>query len=163
MFHRILVPVDGSLTSNRGLDEAITLARDHKAKLCLLHVVDDLAVAGLADTMTYVPPSYIERFREGLRTRGKKVLAGAEAKARKRGVSVEAVLLEALGRQVAEQIIDQAKQWRADLVVIGTHGRRGFSRLVMGSDAEMVVRETPVPVLLVRSSPRPRRSSVRRR
>ncbi len=105
MFRRILVPVDGSSTSNRGLDEAIGLARDQKAKICLLHVLDDLAMAGIADTMTYVPPSYIERFREALRARGKKVLARAEAKARKHGVSVEVVLLETLGRQVAEQII----------------------------------------------------------
>jgi nucleotide-binding universal stress UspA family protein len=65
------------------------------------------------------------------------------------------VLRETLGHRVADLIIKQAKRWRADVIVLGTHGRRGVSRLVMGSDAELVVRETSVPVLLVRSPLRP--------
>jgi nucleotide-binding universal stress UspA family protein len=159
MFRRILVPIDGSTTSNRGLEEAIGLASDQKAKICLLHVIDELVVTGGADGMMYVPPSYIDEFIRALREGGKKLLAGAEAKVRKRGIEVEPVLLETVGRRVADQIIKQAKKWRADVIVLGTHGRRGLSRVVMGSDADMVVRETPVPVLLVRS---PRRSRKRR-
>jgi len=61
------------------------------------------------------------------------------------------VLVEAMGGQAGDYIIREARQWRADLIVCGTHGRRGIRRLVLGSDAEYIVRHTPVPVLLVRS------------
>lgn len=159
MFRRILVPIDGSPTSNRGLEKAIGLASDQTAKICLLHVVDELAVG--ADGMMYMPPSYIDEFIRALRAGGKKLLARAEAKVRKRGIEVEAVLLETVGRRVADLIIKQAKKWRADVIVLGTHGRRGLSRVVMGSDAELVVREAPVPVLLVRSPLRPRKRRAR--
>jgi nucleotide-binding universal stress UspA family protein len=81
---------------------------------------------------------------------------------RKHGIEVEPVLLETVGRRVADLIIKQAKKWRADVIVLGTHGRRGLSRLVMGSDAEVVLRETPIPVLLVRSPLHPRKRSARR-
>ena len=160
MFRRILVPIDGSTTSNRGLEEAIGLASDQKAKICLLHVVDELAVG--ADGMMYMPPSYIDEFIRALRAGGKKLLTRAEAKVRKHGIEVEAALLETVGRRVADLIIKQAKKWRADVIVLGTHGRRGLSRVVMGSDAELVLRETPVPVLLVRSPLRPRKRRLRR-
>ena len=159
MFRRILVPIDGSPTSNRGLEKAIGLASDQTAKICLLHVVDELAVG--ADGMMYMPPSYIDEFIRALRAGGKELLVRAEAKVRKHGIEVEAVLLETVGRRVADLIIKQAKKWRADVIVLGTHGRRGLSRVVMGSDAELVLRETPVPVLLVRSPLRPRKRRAR--
>lgn len=151
MFGRILVPIDGSPTANRGLEEAIGLAREQQARICLLYVVDELVVTAGADGMIYMPPDYVEDFLQALRADGKKLLARAEASVRKRGIEVEAVLLQTTGRRVADLIIKQAKKWRADVIVLGTHGRRGLSRLVMGSDAELVVRESPVPVLLVRS------------
>jgi nucleotide-binding universal stress UspA family protein len=69
---------------------------------------------------------------------------------------VKSVLVEKFIGPVAEIIVSQAKKQRADLIVIGTHGRRGVTRLVMGSDAEGVVRRSPVPVLLVRSREQPR-------
>lgn len=151
MFRKILVPIDGSSTSNRGLDEAIGLARDQRAKICLVHVVDELIVSGGADGIAYMPPDYVDDFIRSLRVGGKKLLARAQAKVRKHGVAVEAVLLETVGSRVADVIVKQAKQWGADVIVLGTHGRRGLRRVVMGSDAEMVLRETNLPVLLVRS------------
>jgi nucleotide-binding universal stress UspA family protein len=157
MFRRILVPIDGSPTSNRGLEEAIGLARDQKAKLCLLHVVDEMVVVMGTDGMIGAPPSYIDDFLGALRARGKKLLARAEARVRGTGVPVETVLLGARGNRVADLIVKQAKKWHADLIVLGTHGRRGVARVLMGSDAEIVVRETPVPVLLVRSPLRSRK------
>ena len=159
MFRRILVPIDGSPTSNRGLEQAIALSSDPSARLCLLHVVDELVVTQGFDGTAYIPENYIERFMEALRKDGGKLLARAEARAKKSNVKVETVLLETLGHRVSELIIKQAKKWRADVIVLGTHGRRGLSRLLMGSDAEMVVREAPVPVLLVRS---PKRRARRR-
>jgi len=150
MFRRIMVPIDGSSPSRRGLEEAIMLARDQKARLCVLHVVDQSIVTQSFDGTALMPASYVEDITKGLTTSGKRLLARAEAKARARRVKVEARLLETLGRRVADVIVREARKWRADVIVLGTHGRRGFSRVVLGSDAELVVREAPVPVLLVR-------------
>ena len=159
MFRRILVPIDGSRASNLGLAQAIKMAKDCDATLCLLHVVDELVVTQHLDGTTYVPASYVDGFMEALRQSGRKLLARAERKMERSGVRWQAVLVETLGHRVADLIIEQARKWRADLIVLGTHGRRGLSRMVMGSDAESVVRAATVPVLLVRSrgEPRPRR------
>lgn len=162
MFRRILVPIDGSPTSNRGLDEAIGLASDQKAKICLLHVIDAMIVPTGPDGLMYMPPSYADDYIRSLRAESKNLLGRAEAKVRKRGIEVETVSLEAVGHQVADLITKQAKKWRADVIVLGTHGRRGLSRVVMGSDAEMVLREAPIPVLLVRSPLQARKARTRR-
>ena len=151
MFRRILVPIDGSRASNLGLAQAIKLAKDCDATLCLLHVVDELVVTPRLDGPGYVPASYIDEFMEALRRSGTQILASAERKAQRSGVRWQAVLAETLGHAVADVIIEQARKWRADLIVLGTHGRRGLSRMVMGSDAESVVRAATVPVLLVRA------------
>lgn len=147
MSRRILVPIDGSPTSNRGLAEAIKLARGQKAKLCLLHVVDERSVT-MAPEMDGI---YMDRVMNLMRESGKKVLAKAEAAARKRGIKAITILVESISRPVADLIVGQARRWGADLIVLGTHGRRGLSRLVMGSDAEGVVRTARIPVLLVRA------------
>lgn len=162
MFKRILVPIDGSRTSSKGLAEAIKLAKDQTAALCLLHVVDDLMVKESYQSMGYVRTQgeYIEKVLAGLRETGKRVLAKAEAEVQRHGIMPEAVFVESVGRPVADVIIEQARKWRADLIVLGTHGRRGIRRLVMGSDAEGVVRSTRLPVLLIRAPDpsRPRRA-----
>lgn len=119
---------------------------DQDATLCLLSSMNSL----LCRSWT-APPSYIDKCLSALREAGKKILAKAEAKVRKRGVKANAVLVETMGHRLTDVIIEQAKKWRADLIVLGTHGRRGLTRLVMGSDAEGVVRSTRVPVLLVRT------------
>jgi nucleotide-binding universal stress UspA family protein len=90
------------------------------------------------------------------------VLGKAEAKARKADVKTEALLVETTGHRVADVILAQARKVKADLIVMGTHGRRGVARLVMGSDAEGVVRGTRVPVLLVRAPDAARARSKRR-
>jgi len=146
MYTKILVPVDGSATSLLGLQEAIQLAKDQKAALRLLHVVHDFLVAG-----GHGAAAYTSQLRQDLRARGEKALEDAVAIVRKQGLEVETKMVETPGGSVGEMIVEQAKAWPADLLVLGTHGRRGIRRLVMGSDAEYVVRMTPVPVLLVRS------------
>lgn len=150
MYKRILVPIDGSRTSTFGFDEAIGLAKQQDADLCVLHVLDNRVLMHSVG----IGPAGVGRLVESLRSSGKQLLARAETKARKHQVPVKTVLIENNVRSVADVIVKQARKWRADLIVIGTHGRRGVSRLVMGSDAEGVVRETTVPVLLVRSKPR---------
>jgi len=153
MYRKILVPIDGSSTSARGLDEAIKLAKGQKATLVILHVIDEMVAMYGADMV----PVYIDKIFESLRKVGKATVAKAMARVRATGVKANAVLVEKVGGPVADVIVAQVKKQRADLIVIGTHGRRGVTRLVMGSDAEGVVRRSPVPVLLVRSREQARR------
>ena len=146
MYKRILCPVDGSSTSNCGMSEAIQLAKDQNAKLRFIHVIDmyfpivdatgDFNVINIDDI---------------LRKNGKEVLKKAKVAAKKAGIEAESEIIEAIGARVSKFVINQAKTWSADLIVIGTHGLRGVERLVMGSDAETIVRTSQVPVLLVRN------------
>lgn len=71
--------------------------------------------------------------------------------ANKAGVETSSKVIEILGHRPSDVIIDQANKWPADLIVMGTHGLRGLNRMVMGSDAENVLRRSSVPVLLVRA------------
>ena len=146
MYKHILVPVDGSASSMRGLQEAVRLAKNQKARLILLHVVEEQFVTQAAEAMVFS-----EKLFESMRAGGRKVLARAEALASKGGVKALAVLRESITVPVADMVVREARKQRADLIVIGTHGRRGLKRAVMGSDAEDVVRASPVPVLLVRA------------
>lgn len=143
-YKRILVPVDGSATSNAGIKEALKLAKTQGALLRLLHVVDESATLNLPEA-GYA----IDTIIEDLKQNGKIVLAAAAKSVEKAGAKCETSMIESLGMRVADQITADAERWRADLIVIGTHGRRGVQRLLMGSDAELVVRNTSVPVLLV--------------
>jgi len=146
MYKRILVPVDGSSASKRGLREALRLARGQKARVILLHVAEEFFVAQAGEALVYA-----EQMFRVVRASGRRLLARAQAAARKQGVGSRTVLLETVARPVADLIVREARKSKADLIVIGTHGRRGMQRVVMGSDAEQVVRTSPVPVLLVRA------------
>lgn len=147
MYRRILVPVDGSVASLKGLDEAIKIAKTMDAKIKLVHIVNELVIdAG------YVPAMDYGTVIASLREAGKKVLAANESVARERGAVVEVEMIETIGGQAADAIVEVAKTWPADLIVMGTHGRRGLRRLALGSDAEFVLRRSSVPVLLVRST-----------
>lgn len=148
MYKRILVPVDGSPPSNKGLLEALKLAKEQHCVLMLLHVVDELIITATPEAV-YDASEMIKALREA----GEEVLSASAGIARDEGVKAESELVECMGGRAADIIVDRAKKWKADLIVLGTHGRRGVRRLVMGSDAEEVVRLSPVPVLLVRAAP----------
>ena len=87
-----------------------------------------------------------------MREGGRLVLERASALVRQQGVECETALLESVGGPAADFIVSQAEEWPADLIVMGTHGRRGLRRLAMGSDAEGVMRRAPVPLMLVRNA-----------
>ena len=154
MFKRILVPVDGSRTSEHGLAYAIRLARSQRATLYLLHVLDEHILIGYAEAGAVA--AVTEEFLDALRASGKKILERARSKAAKAGVQSKTALSDNIMGSIAEVIVAQARKARAGLIVMGTHGRRGVTRLVLGSAAEGVVRSAPVPVLLVRAAPRKR-------
>jgi nucleotide-binding universal stress UspA family protein len=142
MYKHLLVPLDGSDTSKGGLHEAIALATPLNAKLRLVHVISIY-------TMTVdIDP---EKIRSDLQQRGRELLETAAAQVRAAGLGVSTEVRDSKGARVAEAIVQEARDAGCDLIVIGTHGRRGFNRVFMGSDAERVLRESPMPVLLVRS------------
>ena len=146
MYKRILVPVDGSSTSDIALREAIKFVIDQKAELRIIHVIEDVVPVWDVEFLN------INEIREALRQTGERVLAKAEAVARDAGIKAETRLIESTppGARIASVIAAEAKAWPADLIVIGTHGRRGVDHLLMGSVAEGVVRISPVPIMLIR-------------
>jgi nucleotide-binding universal stress UspA family protein len=148
MYKRILVPVDGSAASQRGLTEAIRIASASGATLGLIHVVNELIVEP-----AYLPLLKYDELLAGLRNQGNAVLNDAATRARSGGATCETELIEVMGAQAAQAIVRRARDWKADLIVMGTHGRRGIRRLALGSDAEIVLRHSPVPVLLLRENP----------
>jgi nucleotide-binding universal stress UspA family protein len=146
-YRKILTAVDGSEIAERALREAIKLAREWRSRLRILHVVDESPLWQAPEGVGVNYTTVIESFRET----GRKIEAAALKSARDAGVEAESALLELSGAgRVAELIVEDAKEWGADLVVVGTHGRRGFAHLVLGSVAEGVSRAASTPVLLVR-------------
>lgn len=147
MYKRILVAIDGSETSQRGLDEAIRLAKSLGSQLLLVYIVNKTP---------WVAPDFdhvvLQRLIDDLRGTGESILHEAMTAARAAGVAADSRLIEALGAEAGECVVAEAESWPAQLIVCGTHGRRGVRRLLMGSDAEHIVRHSPVPVLLVRAS-----------
>jgi nucleotide-binding universal stress UspA family protein len=148
MYKKILVAVDGSKASKRGLEEAIRIATFTGATLRLVHVINELVLEP-----NYMTANTFDRLIDGLRAGGRVILDDATAAALKAGVSCEGKLIESMGGQAAISIVQEAREWQADLIVMGTHGRRGIRRLALGSDAETVLRSASVPLLLVRDSP----------
>lgn len=144
MYRKILVPVDGSATSLSGLREAMKIGKILGSEIRLFHLVDELVLDYSLGAGVY-GSNLMEALREG----GKKILDEATAAVRREGIKVSSALLESIGGSACQFIVAHAKEWGADLIVMGTHGRRGLARLAMGSDAEGVLREATLPVLLV--------------
>jgi len=141
-FHRILVPVDGSATSSKALGAAFELALQDGGRVRILHVIDELALlSGYED---------LQRVAALLRHQGNQLLGEALAAARASGVEADIQLAERPGQRLGETVAAEAEAWDADLVVVGTHGRRGIGRLLLGSGAESVIRLATRPVLVIR-------------
>lgn len=148
MYPRILVAIDGSPTAERALREAIKLAAREGSTLRVVHALD--LVIGEIEV-----PSGLDAYEASLRQSGQALLQRAARRAAKAGVKTQTGLLAVAryGDRVADEIVRDALRWRASLIVIGTHGRRGVSRALLGSVAETVVRLAGTPVLLVRGRP----------
>ena len=147
MYQRNLVPVDGSATARRGLQEAMALADLTGGQLRLLHVVDELSAAMSMSGQGVVSADMFQLLREG----GEQVLAEALALAQSRKLPADSVLIEGFTGRLCDHVLAQAQQWGAEIIVLGSHGRRGVGRMVMGSDAEQIIRTAQVPVLVVRA------------
>jgi nucleotide-binding universal stress UspA family protein len=142
MFKRILVAVDGSDTSNKALLVALDLARESHGQVRLLHAVDELSsVHGYR---------YSAQLREVAHEAGQAVLDDALAIATRAGAAADTQLVDIPGQRLGDDVAQAARAWDADLVVVGTHGRRGVGRVLLGSGAEDVLRLSAIPVLTVR-------------
>lgn len=144
MYQHILIPVDGSSTSEHALQEALRLAQQHGAQLELVYVVENI----LNKEGFVIYPE----LQETMRNKGRKILTQALNVVQGAGMTAETKLLEGGGARIASVILAEAKRWRAELIVIGTHGRTGISKLIFGSVAEGVVRTSHIPVLLIRGT-----------
>jgi nucleotide-binding universal stress UspA family protein len=150
MYKRLVVAVDGSPTSDAGLAEAIRIAAESGGTLRLIHVVDELSFAMAMGGNAW---GYAGDMLGALRSAGQQVLVQGVAQAKSAGVAAEPVLFDSFAGTVQEMILSETARWKADLIVMGTHGRRGLGRMVLGSSAEQVLRHATVPVLLVREQP----------
>ncbi|MGN6528858.1 MAG: universal stress protein [Burkholderiaceae bacterium] len=147
MYDRILVPIDGSEASDAGLAEAIRLARLSGGTVRLLHVVEEVPLLP-ASLFTHEPAD------RGLNAYqcGSAMVERRAARVRRAGVKAEVLLVEDGERRLQEHVARAVDAWPADIVVLGTHGRRGASRVVLGSDAEQIARKSRVPVLLAHAA-----------
>lgn len=143
MYQRILVPVDDSDTSRQALIEATRFCCDQHGQTRLLHVID------LAQ-FTWGGAEFIDvgELQTNLRAAGKQVLEAARALMQENGIEAETALVEIWGGPLAVAIIDDAKAWAADIIVMGSHGWTGLDHLLMGSVAEGVIRHAALPVLI---------------
>jgi len=148
MYQRILVPVDGSATSNLALESAIGMAKAFEGRLRLVHVLDEIAWMGGYDAYG----GSTAGLYESLRKWADEVLREGVATVRSAGIEADMMLFDAPGQRLGETVATAAQLWNADLVVVGTHGRRGVHRLLMGSGAEQIIRLAPVPLLVVREA-----------
>jgi nucleotide-binding universal stress UspA family protein len=146
MYQHILVPVDGSTTSDRSLREAIKFAQQHGSQLRFIHVMENIL---LPDNEVFLDYAALQ---EVVKRNGNNILEMAAILSREAGLKAETVLSETTGERVASVIVAEAQRWPADLIIIGTHGRSGFNRLLFGSVAEGVVRAAQTPVLLIRAN-----------
>ncbi|MCA3183222.1 MULTISPECIES: universal stress protein [unclassified Cupriavidus] len=147
MYERILVAVDGGDSADLAMTQAIGMARAFRADIKLLYVVDDSELfdaAGTADTAMV-----LSQLVQG----GERALDLAAERCAHAGVTCIKELVERpLGRgNVSETIVERADTWPADVIVMGTHGRRGMRRVIMGSVSEGVLAQTSKPVLLIRA------------
>lgn len=146
MYKHILVPVNSSATSERALQEAIKLAGG-EGLIRLIFVLEEIIPLG-AEGFEHINSEALQKVA---RKEAEKMLAEAAEKVQQSGAAVEIALLDDLGQGVVDAINNEAQNCSADLIVIGTHGRTGLSRLLLGSVAEGVVRESSIPVLLIRA------------
>ncbi|AOB31429.1 hypothetical protein AKI39_13115 [Bordetella sp. H567] len=145
MYRHILVAVDGSLTSERALDHAVSLAKSLHARLLGVYIIEYPSSVYTSAFIDVAP------FHAAMVEEGQSVLDKVRTKLRDAGVAGDVKLVDAgaLSGTIAEQIDATARETHVDLVVMGTHGRRGFQRLMIGSVAESYVRLSECPVILV--------------
>ena len=150
MSHRILLATDGSETSWHALHEAIRFAMPDDIVRAVT-IIDDPFAHYQSAFASYID---LESVREGLISESQRTLSDTYKKLHDEGIQVDtrSIDLRAWGGTVADAIVREAERWHADLLILGTHGRKGVRRLLIGSVAEQVLRQAHRPVMLVAGS-----------
>ena len=143
----IVHPTDFSRASKPAFRRAVEMAKDNRAELLVVHVLAPAAPIMTGDG--YVSPKVYEDMEAAARAGAQKQLGGLAEQAKRSGARARAILLEGVAH---ERIAQAARSRKADLVVIGTHGRTGFARFFLGSVASRVLATAPCPVMTVRGS-----------
>lgn len=144
MFKHILVPVDGSSASNQAMSKAIALAQAFKSTVTVVSVIDNYAFTGVGVDFAYGQAEYLE----AATAESNHALDAARQAFEALGIRVTSSLVE--GNAVYKGILDTAATTHADLIVMGSHGRKGFEKLILGSVASQVLSHAHLPVLIVR-------------
>jgi universal stress protein A len=137
---KVLLAIDDSKFSEAAVRTVLRQIRPEHAEVCVLHVVD---------LQLPIPTSYVDAFRQESLNRGKELVACVERQLREAGFKAHAIVEEGYPRSI---IVDYAKNWHSNLIVAGSHGRKGLDRFLMGSVAEFVVRHAPCSVEIVRTT-----------
>ena len=143
MYERVLVPTDGSGAMEPVIEHAVGLAAEHGATVHALYVANTASLNDLPADAGW------EGVTEALHREGERAIATVESGAKRRGVPAERAVREG---SPPDEIVAYAQQQDCDIIVMGTHGRSGVDRLLLGSVAERVVRSSTVPVLTIRVS-----------
>ncbi len=144
MFKHILVPVDGSPTAQKAVEKAAGLARAFGSEVTALYVIDPYPFTGLGSDFAYGQPEYLA----AATAEASEATEAARATLAAAGVKVDTRVSEA--HAAWRGILETAEALGADLIVMGSHGRRGLEKLVLGSVAQRVLAQAQVPVMVVR-------------
>lgn len=144
MFQRILMATDFSPASTPALEQSVRMAKHDGAPLLIAHAYQEPGLVELSHAPARVFKEWDQTLREGVERKLRPLVEYA----RREGVEAQALILTGFPD---EAIIEAAKQQGADLIVMGTHGRRGAARLFLGSVASRVISTAPCPVMTVRS------------
>ncbi len=148
MYKKIMVGVDQSFMTSQVMRAAIALARVNDARLAICHAIDETLLAQREVAMML--PNSVGKTEARMRLGAQGFLAGLQQEARAAGVDAEIRIVESEEKHVSDMLIEAAGEWQADLLVVGTHGRRGIERFFVGSVAERLVRKGSTSLLLVR-------------
>jgi len=149
MPRHILIPTDGSETAQRGVDYALNLAKGLGAKVTVLTVTDPYPVSGWAVGGGWIPSQEeIEGFNKSQKEAASETLRTVKAEADRLGVDI--ALVHVAEARPSEAILQTAEARGADLIVMGSHGRRGVNRLLLGSQTAEVLAHAATPVLVVK-------------
>lgn len=144
MFEHILVPVDGSSTSGQAINKALVIAGKFGSSVTLIYVIDPYAFTGVGTDFSYGQSEYLSAATK----EADKAIGAATRIFEEHDIPVKGLVVE--GHTVYRSILDSAAAANADLIVMGSHGRRGLEKLVLGSVTAQVLSHAHLPVLVVR-------------
>jgi nucleotide-binding universal stress UspA family protein len=147
MFKHILLPTDGSKLSSKAVKMGIDFAKRTKARVTAIHVVPQFALM-VDDGITMLSPALKKRFEDEGRARAQKMLNDVAKQARSRGVRCTTLCVAS--DLPYQEIIGTARKKKCDVILMASHGRRGLSSLLLGSETAKVLLHSKIPVLVVR-------------